>query len=137
MADSASVIAAGAASGGGGASANGLAGAIVVSEITPTTTAYINSGSMVSINVGRVTVLADSGAVSALDTALGNLVKKSNNNHLATDTCTVAGGTGGQNCLDFRAAALTDGTGNGPGASIVSVAGLSQAGTNNDDDLHV
>ena len=39
MADSASVIAAGAASGGGGASANGLAGAIVVSEITPTTTA--------------------------------------------------------------------------------------------------
>nr|WP_249151219.1 leukotoxin LktA family filamentous adhesin [Bradyrhizobium liaoningense] len=72
MADSASVIAAGAASGGGGASANGLAGAIVVSEITPTTTAYINSGSTVSINVGRVTVLADSGAVSALDTALGN-----------------------------------------------------------------
>ncbi|WLB51391.1 leukotoxin LktA family filamentous adhesin [Bradyrhizobium japonicum] len=131
MADSASVIAAGAASGGGGASANGLAGAVVVSEITPTTTAYINSGSTVSINVGRVTVLADSGAVSALDTALGNLVKKSNNNHLATDTCTVAGGTGGQNCIDFSAAALNDGTGNGPGASIVSVAGLIQAGKNN------
>ncbi|MDI3559416.1 leukotoxin LktA family filamentous adhesin [Bradyrhizobium sp. Arg816] len=131
MADSASVIAAGAASGGGGASANGLAGAIVVSEITPTTTAYINSGATVSINVGRVTVLADSGAVSALDTALGNLVKKSNNNHLATDTCTVAGGTGGQNCIDFGAAALNGGTGNGPGASIVSVAGLIQAGKNN------
>ncbi|MBR0816923.1 leukotoxin LktA family filamentous adhesin [Bradyrhizobium liaoningense] len=131
MADSASVIAAGAASGGGGASANGLAGAIVVSEITPTTTAYINSGATVNINVGRVTVLADSGAVSALDTALGNLVKKSNNNHLATDTCTVAGGTGGQNCIDFSAAALNDGTGNGPGASIVSVAGLIQAGKNN------
>ncbi|WP_038952520.1 hypothetical protein, partial [Bradyrhizobium japonicum] len=131
MADSASVIAAGAASGGGGASANGLAGAIVVSEITPTTTAYINSGSTVSINVGRVTVLADSGAVSALDTALGNLVKKSNNNHLAEDTCTVAGGTGGQNCIDFGAAALNGGTGNGPGASIVSVAGLIQAGKNN------
>lgn len=131
MADSASVIAAGAASGGGGASANGLAGAIVVSEITPTTTAYINSGSTVSINVGRVTVLADSGAVSALDTALGNLVKKSNNNLLASDTCTVAGGTGGQNCIDFSAAALNDGTGNGPGASIVSVAGLIQAGKNN------
>ena len=131
MADSASVIAAGAASGGGGASANGLAGAIVVSEITPTTTAYINSGATVSINVGRVTVLADSGAVSALDTALGNLVKKSNNNLLASDTCTVAGGTGGQNCIDFSAAALNDGTGNGPGASIVSVAGLIQAGKNN------
>ncbi|PIT02591.1 hypothetical protein TSA1_18875 [Bradyrhizobium nitroreducens] len=131
LADSASVIAAGAASGGGGASANSLAGAVVVSEITPTTTAYINSGSTVSINVGRVTVLADSGAVSALDTALGNLVRKSNNNHLATDTCTVAGGTGGQNCIDFSAAALNDGTGNGPGASIVSVAGLIQAGKNN------
>ncbi|WP_063195857.1 leukotoxin LktA family filamentous adhesin [Bradyrhizobium sp. AT1] len=131
MADSASVIAAGAASGGGGASANSLAGAIVVSEVTPTTTAYINSGSTVNINVGSVTVLADSGAVSALDTALGNLVKKSNNNHLATDTCTVAGGTGGQNCIDFSASALNDGTGNGPGASIVSVAGLIQAGKNN------
>ncbi|MGL9622638.1 leukotoxin LktA family filamentous adhesin, partial [Bradyrhizobium sp. U531] len=131
MADNASVIAAGAASGGGGASANSLAGAIVVSEVTPTTTAYISSGSTVNINVGGVTVLADSGAVSALDTALGNLVKKSNNNHLATDTCTVAGGTGGQNCIDFSAAALNDGTGNGPGASIVSVAGLIQAGKNN------
>ncbi|SCB10737.1 hypothetical protein GA0061098_1001397 [Bradyrhizobium shewense] len=129
LADSASVIAAGAASGGAGS--NGLAGAIVVSEISPTTTAYINSGSTVSINVGRVTVLADSGAVSALDTALGNLVRTSNNNHLATDTCTVAGGTGGQNCIDFSAAALNDGTGNGPGASIVSVAGLIQAGKNN------
>ncbi|QOZ76222.1 leukotoxin LktA family filamentous adhesin [Bradyrhizobium sp. CCBAU 53351] len=129
LADSASVIAAGAASGGAGS--NGLAGAIVVSEIAPTTTAYINSGATVNINVGGVTVLADSGAVSALDTALGNLVKKSNNNHLATDTCTVAGGTGGQNCIDFSAAALNDGTGNGPGASIVSVAGLIQAGKNN------
>lgn len=129
MADSAGVIAAGAASGGAGS--NGLAGAIVVSEISPATTAYISSGATVNINVGRVTVLADSGAVSALDTALGNLVKKSNNNHLAEDTCTVAGGTGGQNCIDFRAAALNDGTGNGPGASIVSVAGLIQAGKNN------
>ncbi|MCJ9705964.1 beta strand repeat-containing protein, partial [Bradyrhizobium sp. SHOUNA76] len=129
MADSASVIAAGAASGGAGS--NGLAGAIVVSEISPTTTAYISSGATVSIDVGRVTVLADSGAVSALDTALGNLVRRSNNNHLATDTCTVAGGTGGQNCIDFGAAALNGGTGNGPGASIISVAGLIQAGKNN------
>ncbi|WP_375309886.1 leukotoxin LktA family filamentous adhesin [Bradyrhizobium sp. A5] len=129
MADSASVIAAGAASGGAGS--NGLAGAIVVNEISPTTTAYISSGSTVTINVGRVTVLADSGAVSALNTALGNLVKKSNNNHLASDTCTVAGGTGGQNCIDFSAAALNDGAGNGPGASIISVAGMIQAGKNN------
>ncbi|MBR0971143.1 leukotoxin LktA family filamentous adhesin [Bradyrhizobium japonicum] len=129
LADSASVIAAGAATGGAGA--NGLAGAIVVDEVTPTTTAYINSSSTVNINVGRVTVLADSGAVSDLDTALGNLVKKSNNNHLASDTCTAAAGNGTQNCIDFSAAALNDGMGNGPGASIISVAGTIQAGKNN------
>ena len=111
--------------------ANGLAGAIVVDEITPTTTAYISSSATVNINVGRVTVLADSGAVSDLDTALGNLVKKSNNNHLASDTCTAAGGHGTQNCIDFSAAALNGGTGNGPGASIISVAGTIQAGKNN------
>jgi len=128
LADSASVIAAGAASGGAATNGNALSGAIVVDEITPTTTAYIDSGATVNINVGRVTVLADSGAVSALDTALGNLVKKSNNNLLAADTCTVHGGSGGQNCVDFSAAALNNGTGNGPGASIISVAGVIDAG---------
>jgi hypothetical protein len=129
LADSASVIAAGAATGGAGG--NGLAGAIVVDEITPTTTAYINSSATVNINVGRVTVLADSGAVSDLDTALGNLVKKSNSGHLASDTCTAAAGSGTANCIDFSAAALNGGTGNGPGASIISVAGTIQAGKNN------
>ncbi len=129
LADSASVIASGAASGGAGG--NGLAGAIIVGEITPTITAYIDSNSTVNINVGRVTVVADSGAVASLDTALGNLVKKSNNNHLASDTCTAAGGMGGQSSIDFSAAALNDGSPNGPGASIVSVAGTIQAGKNN------
>ncbi|KJC41165.1 leukotoxin LktA family filamentous adhesin [Bradyrhizobium sp. LTSP857] len=129
LADSAGVIAAGAASGGAGS--NGLAGAIIVDEISPTTTAYINSGATISISVGSVTVIADSGDVSALDTALGNLVKKSNNNLLAADTCTTAGGTGGQNCIDFSAAALNGGTSNGPGGSIISVAGIIQAGKNN------
>jgi hypothetical protein len=129
LADNASIIAAGAASAGAGS--NGLSGSIVVDEITSTTTAYISSNSTVSINVGRVTVLADSGAVSDLDTALGNLVKKSNNNHLASDTCTAAAGGGTQNCIDFGAAALNGGTGNGPGASIISVAGIIQAGKNN------
>lgn len=131
LADSASVIAAGAASGGAGSNANGLAGAIVVDEITPTTTAYISSSATVNINVGRVTVLADSGAVSDLDTALGNLVKKSNSGHLASDTCTAAAGNGTANCIDFSAAALNGGAGNGPGAGIVSVAGTIQAGKNN------
>ncbi|WBL81227.1 leukotoxin LktA family filamentous adhesin [Bradyrhizobium xenonodulans] len=130
LADNASVIAAGAASGGAATNGNALSGAVVVDEISPTTTAYINSGATVNINVGGVTVLADSGAVSALDTALGNLVKKSNNNHLAEDTCTVRSGTGGQNCIDFSAAALNGGTGNGPGASIVSVAGVVNAAQN-------
>ncbi|WP_027569225.1 leukotoxin LktA family filamentous adhesin [Bradyrhizobium sp. URHA0013] len=131
LADSASVIAAGAASGGAGSNANGLAGAIVVDEITPTTTAYISSSATVNINVGRVTVLADSGAVSDLDTALGNLVRKSNSGHLASDTCTAAAGNGTANCIDFSAAALNGGAGNGPGAGIVSVAGTIQAGKNN------
>ncbi|WP_426609924.1 leukotoxin LktA family filamentous adhesin [Bradyrhizobium sp. McL0616] len=129
VADSAGVIAAGAASGGAGG--NGLAGAIVIDEISPTTTAYINSNSTVNISAGSVTVLADSGDVSDLDTALGNLVKKSNSGHLAADTCTAAGGSGVQNCIDFSAAALNGGTGNGPGGSIISVAGIIQAGKNN------
>ncbi|MEH2493083.1 leukotoxin LktA family filamentous adhesin [Bradyrhizobium sp. AZCC 2230] len=130
MADSASVIAAGAASGGAATNGNSLSGAVVVDEISPTTTAYIDSGATVNINVGGVTVLADSGAVSGLDTALGNLVKKSNSGLLAADTCTAAGGAGGQNCVDFGAAALNGGTGNGPGASIVSVAGVIEAAKN-------
>lgn len=109
LADNASVIAAGAASGGASTNGNSLTGAIVVDEISPTTTAYIDSGATVSINVGSITVIADSGDVSALDTALGNLVKKSNNGLLASDTCTTHGGTGGQNCVDFSAAALNGG----------------------------
>ena len=127
LADNASVIAAGAASGGAATNGNSLAGAIVVDEISPTTTAYIDSGATVSISVGSVTVMADSGSVSDLDTALGNLVKKSNSGHLASDTCTAAGGSGVQNCIDFGAAALNGGTSNGPGGSIVSVAGVIQA----------
>ncbi|MCP3442992.1 leukotoxin LktA family filamentous adhesin [Bradyrhizobium sp. CCGUVB14] len=130
LADNASVIAAGAASGGASTNGNSLTGAIVVDEISPTTTAYIDSGATVSINVGSITVIADSGDVSALDTALGNLVKKSNNGLLASDTCTTHGGTGGQNCVDFSAAALNGGVGNGPGGGIVSVAGVIEAAKN-------
>ncbi|EJN14422.1 hypothetical protein PMI42_02029, partial [Bradyrhizobium sp. YR681] len=128
LANSAGVIAAGAASG-GAAAEGGLAGAVVVSEVTSTTTAYINSGATVNVNVGGVTVLAGSGAVSALDTALDNLVKKSNSNQLASDTCTTSSGR--ENCIDFSAAVLNGGIGNGTGASIVSVAGILQAGDKN------
>jgi filamentous hemagglutinin family protein len=130
LADNASVIAAGAASGGASTNGNSLTGAIVVDEISPTTTAYIDSGATISINVGGVSVIADSGDVSALDTALGNLVKTSNNGLLASDTCTTHGGTGGQNCVDFSGAALNGGIGRGPGGGIISVAGVIEAAKN-------
>ncbi len=127
LADNASVIGAGAASGGASTNGNGLAGAVVVDEITSTTTAYIASNSTVNISVtGAVIVTADSVDVSALDTALHNLVKKTNNNQLASDNCTTSSGT--QACIDFSAAALNGGTGNAPGAGIISVAGVVQGG---------
>jgi hypothetical protein len=129
LADTASVIAAGAASAGADPQGNGLAGAIVVDEVTSTTTAYVDGVNAVNINVGRVTIQSDSGAVAALDTSLGNLVKKSNSNQLATDTCTTQSGR--ENCVDFGAAALNGGTRNGPGAGIISVAGVIQADRNN------
>ena len=129
LADNASVIAAGAASGGVSAG-NGGAGAIIVDQITPTTTAYIGSNSTVTISVtGAISVTADSVDESALDTSLGNLVKPTSNGQLATDNCTTSSGS--QNCVDFTAAALNGGTGNAPGASIISVAGIIQAGKNN------
>ncbi|MBR1087140.1 leukotoxin LktA family filamentous adhesin [Bradyrhizobium manausense] len=128
LADDASVIVAGAASGGLATNGNALAGAIVVDEISPTTTAYINSGSTVTISVGGVTVQADSGRVRPLDTALDDLVMKSNSNQLATDTCTTLSGR--ENCVDFGAAALNGGTRIGSGASIISVAGVIQAAKN-------
>jgi len=128
LADNASVIAAGAASGGAGG--NGAAGAIIVDQITPTTTAYISSTSTVTISVtGAVGVTADSVDVSSLDTALANLVKPTSNGQLATDNCSSSSGS--QSCIDFTAAALNGGTGNAPGASIISVAGIIQAGKNN------
>ena len=125
LADNASVIAAGGASGGAGG--NGLAGAIVVAEITNSAIAYI-SGGTISVT-GAVTVIADSVAISALDNALSDLVRNSNNNQLASSNCGTTSSP--QACVDFSGAALNEGVGNGPGASILSVAGLIQVGKNN------
>ncbi|MBR1196473.1 leukotoxin LktA family filamentous adhesin [Bradyrhizobium sp. AUGA SZCCT0158] len=131
LSDNAGVIAAGGASGGVGG--NGLGGAIVVSEITSSTTAYISSSATVNINVtGAVVVTADSVAISALDNALSDLVRESNNNQLASSNCGTSGSP--QTCVDFSYAALnggTTGTPQAPGAAIISVAGLIQVGKNN------
>ncbi|MBR1266082.1 leukotoxin LktA family filamentous adhesin [Bradyrhizobium sp. AUGA SZCCT0222] len=131
LGDNASVIAAGAASGGAGG--NGAAGAIVVTDITTSTMAYIRSSATVNITVtGNVIVTADSVAIASLDTALSNLVKASNANQLASDNCSTTGGQ--QNCVDFSYQALNGGTAGSPtapGAAIIAVAGIIQAGKNN------
>ncbi|MBR1143695.1 leukotoxin LktA family filamentous adhesin [Bradyrhizobium sp. AUGA SZCCT0431] len=131
LGDNASVIAAGAASGGAGG--NGAAGAIVVTDITTSTMSYIRSSATVNITVtGNVIVTADSVAIASLDTALSNLVKASNANQLASDNCSTTGGQ--QNCVDFSYQALNGGTAGSPtapGAAIIAVAGIIQAGKNN------
>ncbi|HTM76102.1 MAG TPA: hypothetical protein VL133_00525, partial [Devosia sp.] len=120
-------ISAGAAAGGGGPDANGLAGAIVISHITPTIAASINSDGRGSAAIpvidvgGGVTVTADSGSVSAYNAILANVITQTNNGNAVSSDSGV----------DFTAAAANGGAGNGPGASITSVAGLVQAGANN------
>jgi hypothetical protein len=123
----AAAISAGAAAGGGGPDANGLAGAIVISHITPTIAASINSDGRGSAAIpvidvgGGVTVTADSGSVSAYNAILANVVTQTNNGNAVSSDSGV----------DFTAAAANGGTGNGAGASITSIAGLVQAGANN------
>lgn len=123
----AAAISAGAAAGGGGPDANGLAGAIVISHITPTIAASINSDGRVGSPIpvidvgGGVTVTADSGSVSAYNAILANVVTQTNNGNAVSSDSGV----------DFTAAAANGGAGNGPGASITSIAGLAQAGANN------
>jgi hypothetical protein len=124
--DDAAVIAAGGAS--GGLADNGLAGAIVISEISPSVLAYITS-STVTVSGGNVIVNAESVDIASLDDALGTLVRSTNSGQLAHDNCTTSSGS--QACVDFTGAALNGGVGTGPGAAITSVAGIIQAGKNN------
>ncbi|MET4255568.1 hypothetical protein ABIC09_000496 [Bradyrhizobium sp. S3.12.5] len=124
--DDASVIAAGGAS--GGYAENGLAGSIVIDEISPSVLAYISS-STVTVSGGNVTVSAESVDIASLDDALGTLVRATNHGQLAHDNCTTSSGS--QACVDFSGAALNGGVGAGPGAAITSVAGIVQFGKNN------
>lgn len=118
----ASRIGSGAAAGGGGPDSNGLAGAIVVNDISTATTASIGgvAGSILTINIGgNITVSADSQSNMTFNSILAALDPRSSSEH-AADTQ-----------IDFTASDLNGGTANTPGASVVAVAGLVQAGKNN------
>ena len=102
-------------------------GAIVINKITPTVSAAINpdvSSGLTSISVtGDVTVRADGTRISAFDQALNDVVTQTNGGSAipATDSG-----------IDFSAADLNSGgTPNTPGAAIIGVAGMVQAGKNN------
>jgi hypothetical protein len=125
LGDDSSVIAAGGAS--GGYAENGLAGAVVIAQISPTVLAYISS-STITVS-GNVTVTADSVDVGSLDNTLGTLVRTTNRGQLAQENCTVSHSS--QTCVDFSGAALNGGVGAGPGAAITSVAGIIQVGKAN------
>lgn len=104
--------------GGGGPDLNGLAGAIVITEISPTTRAAVTdtagSPSRIAMD-GDVLVVADSGKDSTLDAALDSRLAN-------TDP--------GQ--IDFTGSATNANQAANPvGASILAIAGAVQAGKNN------
>ncbi|WP_342363801.1 leukotoxin LktA family filamentous adhesin [Terrarubrum flagellatum] len=116
-ASNSSRIGAGAAAGGGGADANGLAGAFVITEITPTTRAGIISDGAANLAInlrGEAIVLANGERNSSFDAIISGRVA-------ATDT--------GQ--VDFTGAALNANQAANPiGAAIMAVAGAVQGGQN-------
>ncbi len=118
VARTSSRIASGAIAGGGGPNSNGLAGAFVINDVSPTTRAAVTGGAGAPARIvmdGDVIVLADSGRDATLDAALASRMA-------ATDP--------GQ--IDFSGSATNaDGAANPTGASIVAVAGAIQAGQNN------
>ena len=120
-------IGSGAGAGGGGPDSNGLAGAIVVNVVKPTISASINAddsapGTSPTISVsGDITVRSDGTRVSAFDTALANVVSQANAGNAASN----------DSGIDFSAADLNGGSGNTPGAAVIGVAGMVQAGKNN------
>ncbi|KRE24488.1 hypothetical protein ASE66_04460 [Bosea sp. Root483D1] len=111
-------IVSGAIAGGGGPDSNGLAGAIVITEIGPTTRAAITDSSGAPSRIamdGDVLVIADSGKDGTLDAALDSRLAN-------TDP--------GQ--IDFTGSATNANQAANPvGASIIAVAGAIQAGKNN------
>jgi hypothetical protein len=104
--------------GGGGPDSNGLAGAIVINEVSPTTRAAVTDTAGAPSRIamdGDVLVVADSGKDSALDAALASRLAN-------TDP--------GQIDFSGRATNANDAA-NPVGASIIAVAGAVQAGKNN------
>ncbi|HEV7328999.1 MAG TPA: leukotoxin LktA family filamentous adhesin [Bosea sp. (in: a-proteobacteria)] len=104
--------------GGGGPDSNGLVGAIVINEVSPTTRAAVmdtaGAPSRIAMD-GDVLVVADSGKDSTLDAALASRLAN-------TDP--------GQ--IDFSGRSTNaDEAANPVGASIIAVAGAVQAGKNN------
>jgi filamentous hemagglutinin family protein len=119
--DTARIIA-GAATGAGGPDANGLAGALVVALVTNSVSASIGgtSADPKSLNVsGSVAVRADSAYNSGMSALLSQALAATNG------SSTVDTG------IDFSGAVLNGGIGNSLGASILAVAGVVQAGSNN------
>lgn len=104
--------------GGFGPDSNGLAGAIVINEVSPTTRAAVTDTAGAASRIamdGDVLVVADSGRDSALDAALDARLAN-------TDP--------GQIDFTGRATNANDAA-NPVGASIIAVAGAVQAGKNN------
>ncbi|WID96648.1 leukotoxin LktA family filamentous adhesin [Bosea vestrisii] len=104
--------------GGGGPDSNGLAGAIVITEISPTTRAAVTDTAGAPSRIamdGDVLVVADSGKDGTLDAALDSRLAN-------TDP--------GQ--IDFTGSATNANQAANPiGASIIAIAGAVQAGKNN------
>jgi hypothetical protein len=111
-------IASSAIAGGGGPDSNGLVGAIVINEISPTTRAAVTDTAGAASRIamdGDVLVVADSGKDSTLDAALASRLAN-------TD----------QGQIDFTGRATNANEAANPvGASIIAVAGAVQAGKNN------
>jgi len=129
LAISSARIGSGAAAGGGGPDSNGIAGAIVVNKIDPTISAAINPGPVNTLNqstitvTGDVTVRSDGTRISGFDAVLDGEVTRTNGGVSLSGT-----GSG----IDFSASDLNSGgTPNTPGAAIIGVAGMVQAGKNN------
>lgn len=116
-ATSISRIVSGAIAGGGGPDSNGLAGAFVINEVSPTIRASVTgrSGAIPSIRLsGGVSVMANGVRNAALDAVIAE-----------RDDSTDLGQ------IDFTARNANGGAANADGASIVAMAGTLQAGQNN------
>lgn len=104
----------------GGLGGNGLGGAFVINNVTPTTSATIAgmSGALATVSVigGTVTVLADGSRIEEYDDLIAGRQDVS-----STDASQV----------DFSGRSANGGTANPDGAAVLAIAGVVQAGRNN------